>query len=267
MSNVRDLIQLMKLNRKEIEHLLSLGILKTTEESCQSYHIGKSDYSRHIIQPWNIWLEYNLNPWDADIVKRVLRIKEGEDRKLDYEKIIHVCQERIRQLEAERTEVVEESDEPDYKTVICPSEADRPELLYGEGTEFDGIYSVYGVFQLDDKPYAYLGYWEGAHVYLELGESRMWNYYNYGFLPKRSFGLVNTLRYEDHAVSMEIGKYGVSYEKHDYIITHGNLYRYMDATPEGHVYMRFEDGGSFTKVVTEHKLFNEAIQYVKGNNK
>ena len=276
MSNVRDynmrteedLNQLMKLNRKEIEHLLNLGILKTTEKSCQSYHIGKSDYSRHIIQPWNIWLEYGLNPWDADIVKRVLRTKEGEDRKLDYEKIIHVCRERIRQLDAERTEVVEENDEePDYKTVICPSEKDKPELLYREDVEFNGVYEVYGVFQLEGKPYAYLGY-GGRHVYLDLGMSDKWCYMGYKWMPKRAFGLgVATLREGDHAVSMEIGDPGVSYEKHDYIITHGNLYRYMDATPEGHVYMRFEDGGTFTKVVTEHKIFNEAIQYVKGNNK
>lgn len=103
-----DLIQLVKLNKKEIEHLLNLGILKTTEKSCQDYHIGKSDYSTHVIQAWNIWKEYNLNPWDADIVKRVLRIKEEpgkskEDaRIMDYEKIIHVCRERIRQLEEDK---------------------------------------------------------------------------------------------------------------------------------------------------------------------
>jgi hypothetical protein len=42
-------------------------------------------------------LEYGLNPWDADIIKRVLRDK-GE-RRLDYEKIKHVCDERIRQLD------------------------------------------------------------------------------------------------------------------------------------------------------------------------
>lgn len=65
----------------------------------RSYNIGSSDYSKHKIQPWDIWLEYQLNPWDADIVKRVLRTKDGEDRKLDYEKIIHICKERIRQIE------------------------------------------------------------------------------------------------------------------------------------------------------------------------
>ena len=62
------------------------------------HNIGKSDYSTRKIQPWDIWLEYELNPWDADIVKRVLRKKEGEARELDYEKIIHICQERIRQI-------------------------------------------------------------------------------------------------------------------------------------------------------------------------
>lgn len=234
----------------------------------RDYNLGKSDYSKHKIQPWDIWLEYGLNPWDADIVKRVLRTKEGEDRKLDYEKIIHVCQERIRQLEAEQADAIEESDEPDYKTVVCPSEKNKPELLYRDGVPFNNVYEVYSVFQSDGGPYAYLGYWGTTHVYLDLGSSHAWSYFKYGWLPSRSFGLsVTPLNKEDHAVSMELGTYGVAYEKHDYIITHGNLYRYMDATPEGHVYMRFEDGGGFTKVVTEHKIFNESIQHVKGNNK
>lgn len=233
----------------------------------RDYNIGKSDYAKHKIQPWDIWKEYNLNPWDADIVKRVLRTKEGEDRKLDYEKIIHVCQERIRQLEAERTEVIEESDEPGYKTVICPSEKSIPELLYRDGITFNNVYEVYGVFQSLGRPYAYLGY-NRRHIYLELGTSSDFAYCGYDWLPKRAFGLgLDTLGGEDHAVSMEIGNYGLAYEKHDYIIAHGRLYRYMDDSTEGHVYMRFEDGDSFTKVVTEHKIFNEAIQHVKGNNK
>lgn len=233
----------------------------------RDYNIGKSDYSKHKIQPWDIWLEYGLNPWDADIVKRVLRTKEGEDRKLDHEKIIHVCQERIRQLETERADAIEENDEPDYKTVMCPSEKDKPKLLYQDGITFNSVYEVYGVFQSLGRPYAYLGY-NRNHVYLDLGRSNTWSYFTYDWMPKRAFGLSEIkLNREDHAVSMEIGGYGVSYEKHDYIITHGNLYRYMDGTPEGHVYMRFEDGGSFTRVVTEHKIINQAIQHVKGNNK
>jgi hypothetical protein len=99
---LKNLELLMKQNSGVILKLKNLGILKTTEENCQSYHIGKSDYSNHIIQPWHVWLEYNLNPWDADIVKRVLRNKKGDSRDLDYKKIIHDCKERLRQLAEER---------------------------------------------------------------------------------------------------------------------------------------------------------------------
>lgn len=65
----------------------------------RSHNVGASDYSKHKIQPWDIWMEYHLNPWDADIVKRILRTKSTDSRKLDYEKIIHICQERIRQID------------------------------------------------------------------------------------------------------------------------------------------------------------------------
>lgn len=73
--------------------------MQDKKEDVMSYNIGASDYSKHKIQPWDIWEEYKLNPWDADIVKRVLRTKEGESRKLDYEKIIHICKKRIEQIE------------------------------------------------------------------------------------------------------------------------------------------------------------------------
>ena len=74
------------------------------KEDIRSFNVGSSDYSKHKIQPWDIWIEYHLNPFDADIVKRVLRTKqengmnEKEARILDYEKIKHICEERIRQL-------------------------------------------------------------------------------------------------------------------------------------------------------------------------
>ena len=67
-------------------------------QDTKSHNIGESDYAKHKIQPWDIWEEYKLNPWDADIVKRVLRTKTGNNRIMDYEKMIHICQERIRQL-------------------------------------------------------------------------------------------------------------------------------------------------------------------------
>ena len=69
----------------------------------REYNVGHSDYSKRRIQPWDIWFEYGLNPWDADIIKRVLRDK-GE-RRLDYEKIKHICDERIRQIDEETNHV------------------------------------------------------------------------------------------------------------------------------------------------------------------
>lgn len=83
------------------KRLIYLGIIP---DSSREYNIGTSDYSKHVIQPWSIWLDYNLDPWDADIVKRVLRtkIEPGsslcESRILDYKKIIHICEEKLRQL-------------------------------------------------------------------------------------------------------------------------------------------------------------------------
>ncbi len=73
---------------------------KEWETNPRDHNVGTSDYSLHKIQPWDIWLEYDLNPWDADIIKRILRTKEGDSRALDYEKVIHICQERIRQLKS-----------------------------------------------------------------------------------------------------------------------------------------------------------------------
>lgn len=80
-------------------------------ENIRSYNVGNSNYSKHKIQPWDIWREFNLNPWDADIVKRILREKEEpgmskEDaRIMDYEKIIHICKERIRQIEEDKSKI------------------------------------------------------------------------------------------------------------------------------------------------------------------
>ena len=82
-----------------------LGII---QNDVRSHNVGKSNYSKKTIQPWTVWLDYEeLTPWDYDIIKRVLRIKEeegmseNEARKMDYEKIIHNCQERIRQIDLE----------------------------------------------------------------------------------------------------------------------------------------------------------------------
>lgn len=90
-----------EIDDKLYAELVYLGIINQDENNVRYYNIGISDYSAHVIQPWSIWIDWNLNPWDADIVKRVLRNKLGESRKQDYEKIIHICQECIRQIETQ----------------------------------------------------------------------------------------------------------------------------------------------------------------------
>ena len=77
----------------------------------RDYNVGKSDYAEHAIQPWDIWKDYSLNPWDADIVKRVLRTKEDTDRTEDYKKIMHICQERIDQLAEGHRDAVKKTQE------------------------------------------------------------------------------------------------------------------------------------------------------------
>ena len=80
------------------EQLDRLGMIPN---EVRNHNVGDSNYSEHLIQPWAIWIDWNLNPFDADIVKRVLRTKESDSRLKDYKKIIHVCEERIRQLSTE----------------------------------------------------------------------------------------------------------------------------------------------------------------------
>lgn len=91
------------ISTKLVNRFKQLGLVDS--DKVRSTNVGESDYSEHIIQPWSIWKDYNLDPWDADIIKRVLRTKTvngktpEQSRIEDYKKIIHVCNEKIRQLE------------------------------------------------------------------------------------------------------------------------------------------------------------------------
>ena len=55
-----------------------------------------------MIQPWTVWRAYpELTSFDHDIIKRVLREKDGDTRRMDYEKIIHICEECIRGIDVQ----------------------------------------------------------------------------------------------------------------------------------------------------------------------
>lgn len=249
-----------------------------TSENVRDYNVGKSDYSKHRIQPWDIWKEYNLNPWDADIVKRVLRSKEGEARTLDYEKIIHICKYRIAELSKEvlkETKTVapvkEEKpvgdEEGDDTTVFCLDETKKPATSYIEGTKWNGKYIGYSVFISGKEPYMYLGVdAAGDHLYADLSLYARWCYSSETHLPPRTFKLSNGFRYNKHGSSLKIGYVGTNYGKHDYIVTDdGRLFRYFGMTKEGKFAYRNMSAkradGTYQEVLCDYKLENKAIQF------
>lgn len=249
----------------------------STSENVQSYNVGKSDYSKHTIQPWDIWKEYNLNPWDADIVKRVLRTKEGEPRTVDYEKIIHICKYRIAELSKEvlkETKVVAPAEaekpvgdeESDDTTVFCLDETMKPAMFYIEGEEWNGKYVGYSVFMADDVPYMYLGVdAEGSHLYADLSARKQWLYTQETHLPPKTFELNYTNLFGNHRSSLKIGYEGKNYEKHDYIITcDGRLFRYFGMEGDTFSYRNMSAkraDGTYPEFISIYKLENKAIQF------
>lgn len=269
----------------------------STSENVQSYNVGKSDYAKHAIQPWDIWKEYNLNPWDADIVKRVLRTKEGEPRTVDYEKIIHICKYRIAELSKEalkETKVAapaetlkpvedEESDdttvfcmdetlkpvedgESDDTTVFCLDETLKPAMFYIEGEKWNGKYVGYSVFMEGDVPYMYLGVdAEGNHLYADLSVRELCGCTTETHLPPRTIKLNYTDLFGNHRSALKIGYEGKNYEKHDYIIScDGHLLRYFGMEGDMFYYRNMSargTDGTYPEFLSNVKLENKAIQF------
>lgn len=249
----------------------------SANENVRSYNVGNSDYAKHAIQPWDIWKEYNLNPWDADIVKRVLRTKEGEPRALDYEKIIHICKYRIAELSKEvlkETKVTTPAEEEkpvwdgesDDTTVFCLDETMKPATFYTEGEKWNGTYVGYSVFVSGNSPYMYLGAdAEGYHAYVDLSESKQWAYTQERHLPPKTIMLKYTNLFGNHRSSLKIGYVGTLYVKHDYIITdNGHLLRYFGMKGNKFSYRDMSAkraDGTYPEFLSDVKLENKAIQF------
>lgn len=227
-------------------------------KSVRDYNVGKSDYAKHTIQPWDIILEYGLNYWDGDIVKRVLRTKEGEDRRLDYEKIIHICKERIRQIDVTEEKNESEPDEFDGTTVFCLSEEDKPGYsAYGD------YFRVHAVFKSGRNWYAYVGYsaQTSSHVYISLtGGEYILTTLSAFPLPVVLVG--NSLCGVEHKASVKIGVLGNEYKQYDYLITNGMLYRFMGWGEDGKLYKyaRFMGGDDIDFIEVPYKMRNYAKQ-------
>lgn len=94
----------------------------------KSFNVGTSDYSTHKIQPWDIWEDYQLNPWEADIIKRILRKKEGTSRIEDLAKCIHIIryliEREVAKTNAQKQPEAQEGGNPplhNSKRVVDPS--------------------------------------------------------------------------------------------------------------------------------------------------
>lgn len=227
-------------------------------KNVRDYNVGKSDYAKHTIQPWDIILEYGLNYWDGDIIKRVLRTKEGEARRLDYEKIIHICQERIRQIDINEPCYQGEQEDRDETTVFCLSECYYPEIK-----KYDRGFNVYSVFKSEKGYwYAYLGYDKAKryHAYMQLtGDFFSISPANKE-LPLGSIPKSSAIDHKEHSSSVKIGFYGVRYVADDYIISYGMLCRYHGVDHNGrYVYSAFRDS-YIERITSGTKLFNKASQ-------
>lgn len=129
------------------EQLDYLGIIPN---ETRNHNVGKSNYSTKLIQPWTVWRAYpELTSFDHDIIKRVLRIKDGDTRRMDYEKIIHICEECIRGIDVQ--EKYKKEEKPTIKKgkqYLCIKDfdvegGDRLETLFTAGFYYnasdDGI--------------------------------------------------------------------------------------------------------------------------------
>ena len=92
-----------------------------TPVDVRSHNVGSSDYAKHKIQPWDVYLSHHVNYWEGDILKRVIRRKEGQSRREDFEKIIHNAQECIRQIDS--------GEYIDYKLMSKENEELKAKLL------------------------------------------------------------------------------------------------------------------------------------------
>ena len=115
----------------------------TPKEDHRKYNIGDSDYSQYSYQVWDIWHDFNLNPWEADIVKRVLRHKKGEEN--DLKKINHILNEMMSQTNKEIKKLHElfERIKDEYKLNLSTSDWLERFLLNKKQEELLNLSNLY----------------------------------------------------------------------------------------------------------------------------
>ena len=66
-----------------------------------SYQVGGNHYVKRKIQPWEIWKAYEMNPWEANALKYLLRYKDKGKPLEDLKKCRHYIEFLINTLEEE----------------------------------------------------------------------------------------------------------------------------------------------------------------------
>ena len=66
--------------------------------------VGGSHYKQHKIQPWHIWEDYNMNPWQANALKYLLRYNDKGKPLEDLLKCKHYIDYLIANLENENVQ-------------------------------------------------------------------------------------------------------------------------------------------------------------------
>jgi len=81
-----------------------LNYLGLIPSSVRDTHVGQSDYSSKLVQPWTIFLDNpELNYMECDVIKRIIRTNTRDTRLTDLTKCKHIIDELIRQIDTKES--------------------------------------------------------------------------------------------------------------------------------------------------------------------
>ena len=89
----------METVNREFQKRIKRPLSRTEKQINRRKQIGGDHYSKHKIQPWDIIDEYNLDYYDGNALKYLLRRKDPTKRVEDLKKAIHYLEKSIQNEE------------------------------------------------------------------------------------------------------------------------------------------------------------------------
>lgn len=109
---------------------------KVIRMSSLNRSVGKSSYHKIRIQPYHIFSALRLNPWRAELVKRILRDKGDVENELDMDKCIHVANYLLEFTESDfYVEPVKEINLEEIRELYNLSDVDFKRLILATNTK------------------------------------------------------------------------------------------------------------------------------------